>query len=232
MSGGSEIKDDLREHYTLLPAGMLLWHSYPSRYDARAFNPRSRGRFAILPPPDRGMFYVGDSSACVLWESILRNLVVERSQPQLVDADLVQGWSLARLRLARDTPILDLRAPHFRNLSTSPARHTEWQRLAVVAERDYGQTHSAATELLCRAPRAAGLCWHSRQIGAQTAYVFYSPPLTSGDFELIEMIELIRLGGWALIDQALDAAGVERLGAETLSNELFDELPVEEPDDG
>lgn len=38
-------------------------------------------------------------------------------------------------------------------------------------ERDYGQTHAAARELLTAVPRPAGLSWHSRQITAQTAYV-------------------------------------------------------------
>ncbi len=233
MSGGSGVKDVLREHYTPLPAGTVLWHVYPSKYEPRAFNPNSRNRFALVPPPDQAMFYAGDSSACALWEAVLRNLVVDDKQPQHVDPALVDGRSIAQLRLLQEIPILDLRAPHFRNLSKNPARHTEWQRLCIVPERDYGQTHTAARELVAAAPRAAGLSWHSRQITAQTAYVLYAPPLMPpGEFEVIDVIALDQPAGWALIDAALKIVGVERLGASALVNEIVDELPPETLDDG
>jgi hypothetical protein len=232
MSGGSVVKDDLREHYSLLPAGTVLWHVYPSKYEPRAFNPSSRNRFALVPPPDQAMFYAGDSSACALWEAVLRNLVVDDNQPQHVDPALVEGRSIAQLKLLQEIQILDLRAPHFRKLSTNPAQHTEWQRLCVVPERDYGQTHVAARELLIAAPRAAGLSWHSRQITAKTAYVFYAPPLTPpAEFDVIDSIALDQPAGWALVDQALKIVGVERLGASALMKEILDELPSDDPDD-
>jgi RES domain len=232
MSGGSGVKDDLREYYSPLPAGTVLWHVYPSKYEPRAFNPSSRNRFALLPPPDQVMFYAGDSSACALWEAVLRNLIVGDKQPQHVDPAIVEGRSMTQLKLLQELPILDLRAPHFRRLSANTARHTEWQRLCVVPERDYGQTHAAARELLTAAPRAAGLSWHSRQITAQTAYVFYSPPLKPpAEFDVIDAIALNQPEGWVLIDQALKIVGVERLGASALVKEIVDELPPEEPDD-
>jgi RES domain len=233
MSGGSGIKDDLREHYTPLPAGTVLWHVYPSKYAPRAFNPSSRNRFALVPPPNQAMFYAGDSSACALWEAVLRNLVVDYKQPQHVDPAIVEGRSIAQLKLLQEIPILDLRAPHFRNISANSARHTEWQRLCIMPERDYDQTHAAARELLTVAPRAAGLSWHSRQITAQTAYVFYSPPLKPpAEFEVIDTIVLDQAAGWALIDHALKIVGVERMGASALVKEIVDELPPEELDDG
>ena len=233
MSGGSGIKDDLREHYTPLPMGTVLWHVYPSKYEPRAFNLRSRNRFALVPPLDQAMFYAGDSSACALWEAVLRNLVVNDKQPQHVDPAIVEGRSIVQLKLLQEVPILDLRAPHFRNLSADSARHTEWQRLCIVPEQDYGQTHAAARELLTAAPRTAGLSWHSRQITAQTAYVFYAPPFKPpAEFDVIDMIALSQPAGWALIDQALKIVGVERLVATALINEILDELPPEESDNG
>jgi RES domain-containing protein len=233
MSGGSGVTDALREHYTPLPAGTVLWHVFPSKYEPRAFNPSSRNRFALVPPPDQAMFYAGDSSACALWEAVLRNLVVDDKQPQHVDPAIVEGRSIVQLKLLQEIPILDLRAPHFRNLSANTARHTEWQRLCVVPERDYSQTHAAARELRTAAPRATGLSWHSRQIAAQTAYVFYSPPLTPpAEFEVSDTIGLDQPAGWALIDEALKIVGVERLGASALVKDMLDELPPDEPDDG
>lgn len=232
MSGGSGVKDDLREHYTPLPAGTVLWHVYPSKYEPRAFNPSTRNRFALVPPPNQAMFYAGDSSACALWEAVLRNLVVDDKQPQHVDAAIVEGRTIAQLELLQEISVLELRAPHFRNLSASPERHSEWQRLCVVPERDYGQTHAAARELLTAAPRAAGLSWHSRQIAVHTAYVFYSPPLSPpAEFDVIDTIVLNQSAGWALIDQALKVVGVDRLGASALAKESLDELPPDDPDD-
>lgn len=232
MSGGSEIKDDLRDHYTPLAAGTLLWHVYPTKYEPRAFNPNSRNRFALPPPPGHGMFYAGESAACALWEAVLRNLVVEDSQPQHVDPAIVEGRSIAQLRLTRAVPILDLRAPHFRHLSADPARHTEWQRLCVVPERDYDQTHASARELVTVAPRAGGLCWHSRQLAAHTAYVFYSPPLDADAvFDVVNATLLDQPQGWALIDDALKIVGVERLGVAALVREVVNELPPEESDE-
>lgn len=233
MSGGSGIKDDLRDPYTPLPVGTVLWHVHPSKYGPREFNPNSRNRFALPPPPERGMFYGGDSSACALWEAVLRNLVIENRQPQHLDPALVEGRSIAQLRLVQDVPILDLRAPHFRHISSDPARHAEWQRLCVVPERDYAQTHAATRKLLTAAPRAAGLCWHSRQLAAQTAYVLYSPPLDPNTtFHVINSIALDQSEGWRLIDEALKIVGVERLGSAALTREVLDELPPEEPGNG
>ena len=161
----------------------------------------------------------------------MRNLVVGDRQPQHVDPALVEGRSITQLKLLQEIPILDLRAPHFRHLSANAARHTEWQRLCVVPERDYSQTHAAARELLTAASQTAGLSWHSRQITAQTAYVFYSPPLTPpAEFDVIDTIVLDQPAGWALIDQALKIVGVERVGASALVKEIDDELPPEELD--
>jgi hypothetical protein len=95
-----------------------------------------------------------------LWEAILRNLVVDEKQPQHVDPAIVEGRSIARLKLLQEVLVLDLRSPHFRNLSVSAERHTEWQRLCIVPERHYGLTHAAARELVTAAPHAAGLSWH------------------------------------------------------------------------
>lgn len=209
----------------------MLWHVYPTKYEPCAFNPNSRNRFSLSLPPNRGMFYAGDTSACTLWETVLRNLVVEDRQPQHVDPAIVEGRSIAQLRLIQDVPILDLRAPHFRHLSADPARHTEWQRLCVVPESDYAQTHAAARELLMAAPRAAGLSWHSRQLAAHAAYVLYSPPLeSSAVFDVASAIALDQPQGWALVDDALKIVGVERLGATALSKEILDELPPDEVD--
>lgn len=229
MSAGRGLPSDFRASYTPLPKGTLLWHVYPSKYDARAFNPRSPNRFALVPPSGREMYYAGDSAECALWEAVLRNLVVEPKQPQHVDPAMLEDRSIAQVRLTNPVNILDLRSPHFRRLTQDADSRSEWQRLAVVPESGYGETHNAARELVSAAPLAAGLCWHSRQVGSRTAYVFYCPPLKSSDFDLIEITLLS--DRWDLVDSALKIVGVERLGAAALSAELLEELPPEEADE-
>lgn len=174
------------------------------------------------------MYYAGDTFECALWETVLRNLVIAEGQPQYVDEAQLAGRSIVRLELAQETAILDLRAPHLRHLSSDGARHTEWQQLCVVAEASYGQTHSAARELVATAPRAAGISWHSRQIQSRTAYVFYSPPLDSSRFRSCEMISLGQPEGWNLVDKTLQGVGVQWIKAGALVNELLEELPPEE----
>ena len=58
MSGGSKITDDLREHYMPLAEG-TDWHVFPSIYDPRAFNPKSRNRFACCAARARDVLPAG-----------------------------------------------------------------------------------------------------------------------------------------------------------------------------
>lgn len=46
------------------------------------------------------MFYAGDSSACALSEA---NLVVDDTQPHHVDPALVEGQSIAQLKLLQES---------------------------------------------------------------------------------------------------------------------------------
>ena len=225
-AAGSSGPRVITEHYTVVEADTELWHVYPTARAAREFNPVTRNRFAIPPPPTRGMYYAGESSACALWEAVLRNLVVEAGKKQSVDPDMLEGRSITRIKLTQDVPVLDLRAPHLRALSADKKLHALWQRLAVAHEDDYDQTHAEARALVAAAPKAAGLRWHSRQISTQTAYVFYAPPLAPPlEFEVLEEFELKQRKGWVLIDQALALVKMKRIGADELAQELLDELP-------
>ncbi|MBL8266297.1 RES family NAD+ phosphorylase [Steroidobacter sp.] len=213
MSVGSPSHSNPTDQYTWLPKGTRLWHVYPDGFDCLAFNAKSTNRFALPPPPACAMFYAGDSADCALWESVLRNLVINSAQPQPVDPGLLAGRSIVELEVALDTKILDLRAPYFRKFSSDPALHAELQRLAVVPDAQYAETHAKARALRDEWTDAVGLCWFSRQIGAQRAYVFYRPPHPAGGFRKIQAHSLDTAQGWALIDAALDVVGVKRLGA-------------------
>lgn len=212
MSVGSPTHSYPTDQYTWLKKGTRLWHVYPDSFDCLAFNPKSTNRFALPPPPDCAMFYAADSAACALWESVLRNLVIGSAQLQPVATGLLAGRSIVELEVVLDTKILDLRSPYFRKLGSDPALHAELQRLAIVPEAQYGETHAKARALRDRWGDSAGLCWFSRQIGARSVYVFYRPPHPVVGFRKIKAHSLDTKEGWALIDAALEIVGVKRLG--------------------
>lgn len=96
-----------------------------------------------------------------------------------------------------------------------------------IAERDHVDDRLSALR-----PQAAGLCWHSRQLTAQTAYVLYSSPVDPNTaLDVISSTALDEPEGWRLIGEALKIVGVERLGSAALAQELLAELPPEEPGD-
>jgi hypothetical protein len=101
-----------------------------------------------------------------------------------------------------------------------------------VTSAPRGQSELLKIERHRRIGQAAGLGWHSRQISAQTAYVFYATPLSPPvEFDLIGAFALSEPEGWALIDQALSVVGVERLGASALVREICEELPPDFDDE-
>ncbi len=229
MSVGSTTSSTLNVDYSLLPKDTKLWHVYPTKYDSLAFNPVSLNRFAAPPPPDCAMFYAGESAACALWEVVLRNLVIDKDgKPVHIDPKLLEGKSIVEVELTEAVKILDLRSPYFRSLSSDPARHSEWQRLAVEPEAQYPQTHAEARRLRAEATAMAGLRWNSRQISQRSAYVFYRPPHLAPAFRKIKSHPLDSPQGWALIDAALWIVRVERLGARALASELAYDLPPED----
>lgn len=229
MSAGSTTSSKLTAHYTLLPKGTKLWHVYPNKYKSLAFNPVSLNRFSAPPPPDCEMFYAGATASCALWEVVLRNLVIDDDKkPQHIDPKLLEDRSIVEVELTEDLKILDLRSPHFRKLSAHPAQHTEWQRLAIVPDTQYAQTHAEAKRLRAAATAATGLRWNSRQISTQSALVFYRPPHVAAAFREVKAHALDSPEGWMLIDAALQIVGVERLGAKALATELAVDLPPED----
>ena len=200
----------IREHYTRWEADLELWHVFPKRFAGDAFNPYSKGRFsAFAANPSRAMYYAASTPECAIWEVVLRSVVPTGSIVP-IDEALYADLQLARIRLARAVPMLDLRAPNLRHLSADTKQWSEWQRLAVVAEVEYPLTHAAAAELLEVAPRAAGIQWPSRQCVRDTACVLYRAPLLPSDFEILEEIPLNSPAGLTSIDRALRLADLRR----------------------
>jgi hypothetical protein len=184
-----------------LEAGTVLWHVYPRYCGPCDFNPKSRGRFsAHAAPLKRAMFYAGTAEECVLWETLLRDLVPQMHSQLSVVVPAPAEFNLASVRLRR--PVQTLR---IEDLGT-PEDVTE-----LPGMWRYVDTHSVTAQLLDAAPEGtAGFSWPSRPDGTGRAFVFYAPPLASQDFEALEILELDSFAGNDLIDQTLVRGGLSR----------------------
>ncbi len=154
------------------------------------------------------MYYAGDSSDVVLWETVLRNLVLD-GKPVSIDNKTLEPWKICEVEVLQEIRVIDLRAPHFRHLSTSATDHTAWQHLCVVPESEYPATHTSATDLLTRFPSGAALSWPSRQFSSGRVLVLYEPPLHSG--VLREVFPYDLLDRRDLVAGALERIGVDLL---------------------
>ena len=175
------------------------------------------------------MLYASVSSDGALWETLLRNIVPEAAPPHEVVLAPTTGQRIARLRLTRDVPLLSLSPLSLRWLIANPDRR---DRIGLLTRTPkYSATHSEAGRLLGDYPRAAGLCWMSRQTETDRVYVFYHPPMAVSDFVALESIALDSRRGWQLIDQALARAGMHRLDASALAAELLPQQLAADSDD-
>jgi len=178
-----------KDPYGGLKAADPLWHVYKEPHAPTAFNPNSNGRFsARTAATPRAMFYAGSSADCALWETLLRDVVPMSDRSRYVQLPPAAGYSLAQVRLRRDVPILDLSPLKLRGAVFD--RDWRDRLLMLTTVPKYAATHKAAVQLLDAAPKTSGLSWRSRQTGEELAYVFYGPPVSNADIELIETIPL------------------------------------------
>jgi hypothetical protein len=214
--------------YDPVNAGTELWHVYKEPYSPTSFNPYANGRFAAREAsPPRAMLYAGDTSDGALWETVLRDVVPQEGPPQGVEVPPVTGYHIARLRLKRDSVILNLGRLAVRWIAGCDLKLRD--RLTVLTTvPKYTATHKEAAKLLAALPRTTGLLWPSKQTGEDGVYVFYEPPLFSDDFAPVETIPLDSPAGTLLIDRALARACMHRLDTKILAADLELEQPPDE----
>jgi len=189
----------------------VFWHVYPPKFASTAFNPTSDSRFALRP--DRAMYYAGATPSAALWETVLRDLVPDRTSRAVeVPSD---PRHIAQVRLLCDVPVLELIAPRVNEIAVTSAFREELQ-IATV-QRHYPATHAIARELLTRYPDAAGLYWHSRQVTSEVVAVFYQPPGLPDWFAELAVIPLSSAEGLTLIDDALAEYNLLRVDTASLA---------------
>jgi hypothetical protein len=217
--------------YEPVKSGTDLWHVYKEPYAATRFNPFANGRFAARKAsPPRAMFYAGETSDCALWETVLRDVFPHARPPHPVDLPPLAGYHITRVRLKGDVEILDLGRLGVRWIARDDLKRRD-RITALTTVPKYTATHKEAEKLLADFPRAAGLLWPSKQTGEDGAYLFYDPPLSSGDFEAIESVRLESPAGMSLVDHALARAGMRRLDSAALVAQLEAEIPLDPADD-
>ena len=166
--------------FSFVPPGEY-WRLHKSPYGPTAANPRSEARLALVGTHD--MLYAGDSLACALWETLLRNAEFGKGRKVIFDLDVLKGWSATKIALQRnDVLLLELGNPGLRALFPNNDSVEAVAVSHLLTTPKHKQTHQAAKRLR-KELRAVGvsempaLSWPSRQISTETVYLFYAPPM-------------------------------------------------------
>jgi len=213
------------EPYDLAKAGTEFWHVHGAALSPTSFNPLATGRFsARAADPPRAMLYAGTTSDCALWETVLRDIVPSAEPPHGISLPPLGDSLIALLRLKTDVSILDLGRLGVRWIAGADVKLRDRITMLTTVPK-YTATHKEAVRLLTVLPRSAGFLWPSKQTGEDGAYVFFDPPVCAADFETIKTLALESSAGLALIDRALAKAGMHRIDAAALAEDLEPELP-------
>ncbi|SOE56754.1 RES domain-containing protein [Caballeronia arationis] len=159
----------------------VYWHVYSRRYSPTSSNPLSRARLAWCDG-SHAMFYTGKTPAAALWETVLRYAAVDDGCVYAHPAHL-QNMTLARLTLTVSARAIDLRAPYRRQVVDAGSDlDAVWEK--VLREPDHEKTHDFTAGIMKHLadkghPDGPALMWHSRQAGAETATLFFEPPMQS-----------------------------------------------------
>ncbi|MFP3637762.1 RES domain-containing protein [Paraburkholderia sp. SIMBA_054] len=156
-----------------------FWHVYDTRYSPVAGNPASKARLAWRDG-NHAMFYAADTRAAALWETVLRYASVNRGNVY-TDRSHLKDKALVKLQLVAKAEVLDLRTPHRRAIVTTDS-DLDGQWDLVLKDPVHKNTHHFTTRVMAQLAAAGykdgvALRWHSRMSGAETATLFYEPPM-------------------------------------------------------
>lgn len=166
--------------FRFVPPGEY-WRLHKDPYGPTDANANSRARLALTGT--HGMLYAGDSLACALWETLLRNAAFGKDRKVIFDLDALQGWHATKIALqCDDVLLLELGNPGLRGLFPDGDSVEAVAVAHLLGTPSHGLTHKPA-RLLFDELTAAGLpempvlSWPSRQISTETVYLFYAPPM-------------------------------------------------------
>lgn len=179
--------------------GEPFWHVYVESYGPLSGNPRSKARMALVDT--HAMFYVADTLAGALWETVLRYIEPDEDRQVQIRPDLLKGMRAVQVRLKRDdVPLLELGQPGLRALF--PIDSAESVAVAAMLHDPlHANTHAEARQLHVELSNAGMtempvLSWPSRQLSTSTVYLAYEPPMDASWWEVA--------GPAIALDDALD----------------------------
>ncbi|WP_323549090.1 RES domain-containing protein [Xanthomonas campestris] len=148
-----------------------------------AANPVSEARFSL--PGKLRMFYVAESLAAAMWETMLRDIAPDDHGRVSIEAHQLRDYRAVRLTLVNaKVACLHFNNPRARHLF--PAKSEEMDDLKLlVSMADHARSRDEASalrsELLAMGIHdMPALCWQSNQCSSSQAYLLYEPPMTSG----------------------------------------------------
>lgn len=193
----------------------LLWHVYNRSYGPLAPNPESTARMALVGT--HAMFYAADTIDGALWESVLRNVHVNKGQATILPAYL-DGFSLISFRARRtDLPLLELGQPGLRRLFPDPDSRPAQAVADLLRDPVHKNTHADAQALhidlaTVGITEMPTLAWPSRMHNAGTVYLAYAPPMIEDWWEIDSLPIPLDTpgGGHPVIDEVLVRQGFTR----------------------
>lgn len=164
------------------------WHVYREPYEPLSTNRCSEGRFALTR--SLGMFYVADTMAGAMWETILRNVAPDDVCRVNIEAADLDGFRVAELCLEHPVPqCLHLNDPRNRHLFPQNSKEAKSLRRHVTTPV-HSRTRIWADRLRSELSKVGladlpPLCWQSNQLSSSQAYLLYEPPMESSWWRVV-----------------------------------------------
>lgn len=190
----------------------------PAWGDVLSVHPDAPGRFALkdgMPAhaTRAGCWYISDTLAGALWESVLRNVEPDNDSGVYLDLPKLARSSVQWVEPVGSGEVLRLEPAERRHvvLPSNKLLNRYWDEL--IGHEIYELTHAAAglVQLQCLAGGVVlpGISWRSRQANADIVYVLYEPPrIDTGWMPVGDPIQLDRPAGQQLLRETLAASGM------------------------
>lgn len=186
------------------------WHVFREPYGALASNPASEARFALTRK--LGMFYVAESLAAALWETLLRGIEPDSNGRVSIEADQLRGYRAAKLTLVKDdVHCLHFNTPRAKHLfPTDSAEMRDLKRL--VSSSDHARSRTEAERLYQELLAMSildmpTLCWQSNQCSSSQAFLLYEPPMKQSWWIASDPIKMDTSVGYQALEEELRAHG-------------------------
>lgn len=180
-----------------LHAGNYVRVFEPDWGDVMTTNPNANGRFTLKTDMPRGVvgaasWYISDTVAGALWESVLRDVVPDDNGGVYLDINRLGRYALQAVRCVTPGRVLRMEPGPRRHVIAAGNKLLNQKWNGWFEEDVYELTHTAAglVQLQFHATDPStvlpGISWRSRMTADGLVYLLYDPPLVAAHFEPVD----------------------------------------------